>query len=132
MPTAVHERTGPARPADGPVLVRVDAGVRGWAHGLPSVPDGLRVGVTVGDPSVTEDASELAARGYDLIGFVAGRRPGMHADVLVSAALREDHPRGFAALLLVAERVFDLRFGPVQLALHDELIAHLPTPELDD
>ena len=42
------------------------------------------------------------------------------------AVLREQHPRWFAALLLIADRVFDLRFGPVHVALHDELVAHLP------
>ena len=132
MPTAVHERTGPARPAEGPVLVRIEADAEGWMQGLPSVPDGLRVSVTVGDPAATAAASELAARGYDLIGFVAGRRPGAHADLLISATLRDDHPRWFAALLLVAQRVFDPRFGPVQLALQDELVAHLPSSDLDD
>lgn len=132
MPNAVHERSGPVRPADGPVLVRIDASAEGWARGLPSVPDGLRVSVTVGDPSVTGAASELAARGYDLIGSVAGRRPGAHADLLIEASLRDDQPRWFAALLLVAERVFDLRFGPARLALRDELVAHLPSSDHED
>jgi hypothetical protein len=82
--------------------------------------------VTVGDTSLRTSAPELAARGYDLIDVVPGRRPGRHADVLVPAELRTSDPRWFASLLLVAERVFDLRFGPVHVALHAELAAHLP------
>jgi len=131
VPTAVHDRTRPARSAEGPVLVRIAADDPAWVHGLPSLPESLRVGVTVGDASLTVHAEELAARGYDLIDVVPGRRPGLHADVLVTAALREQHPRWFSAMLLVAQRVFDLRFGPVQIALHDELVAHLPSPDVD-
>jgi len=131
VPTAVDDRTRSARPAEGPVLVRLGAADPSWVHGLPSVPEPLRVGITVGDASLLSAAEELAARGFDLIEVVPGRRPGPHADILVTAALREAHPRWFAALLLVADRVFDLRFGPVQMALHDELVAHLPSPDID-
>ena len=131
MPTVTDDRTRPAQPAEGPVLVRIDAGDARWVHGLPSLPDGLRVSVTVGDASLRADEDELRVRGYDLIDVVPGRRPGRHADLLVPNTLRDDHARWFAALLLVADRVFDLRFGPVQIVLHDELVAHLPTPDLD-
>jgi hypothetical protein len=111
--------------------VRIDAAAADWVLGLPAVPDSLSVSVTVGDPSLRDDARELAMRGYDLIDVVPGRSPGRHADLMVPAALREGHDRWFASLLLVAERVFDLRFGPVHIALHDELMAHLPSPDLD-
>jgi hypothetical protein len=131
VPTAVHDRTSPARSAEGPVLVRIAADDAAWVHSLPSLPEPLRVGMTVGDASLASHVEELEARGYDLIEVVPGRRPGRHADVLVTAALREEHPRWFAAMLLVAQRVFDLRFGPVQIALHDELVAHLPSPDVD-
>ena len=131
MSTAIDDRTRSARPAEGPVLVRIAADDPSWVRGLPSVPEALRVGVTVGDASLASADEELAARGYDLIEVVPGRRPGPHADILVTAAVREEQPRWFAALLLVAGRVFDLRFGPVQLVLHDELVAHLPSPDID-
>lgn len=108
------------------MLVRVPADGDAWVQGLPPVPDLERVGVTVGDAALRDGRAALAARGFDLIDVVPGRRPGRHADLLVPAHLRESHPRWFAALLLVAERVFDLRFGPVHVALHDELVAHLP------
>jgi hypothetical protein len=119
------DRTRSARAAEGPVLVRVVAG-SDWVHGLPPLPESERVRVTVGDAALRDDRDGLAQRGYDLIEVVPGRRPGRHADLLVPAVLREQHPRWFAALLLIADRVFDLRFGPVHVALHDELVAHLP------
>jgi hypothetical protein len=124
VPTAVAAQT---RPSEGPVLVRVSADDPAWVTGLPPVPDPHRVGVTVGVERLQQAEVELASRGFDLIDVVPGRRPGPHADMLVTAALREAHPRWFASLLLVSERVFDLRFGPVHLALHDELMAHLPS-----
>jgi hypothetical protein len=116
------------RPVEGPVLVRVEAADKGWVVGLPPVPDGHRIGVTVGRADVIDEttATALDERGYDLLAVVGGRRPGPHADLLVPAQLRADHERWFAALLLVSTRVFDLRFGPVHVALHDELMAHLP------
>jgi len=126
VPLATDDRTRSSRPAEGPVLVRIAADDPGWVQGLPPVPDPERVGVTVGEAALREDRVALAARGYDLIDVVPGRRPGRHADLLVPARLRDEHPRWFAALLLVADRVFDLRFGPVHVALHDELVAHLP------
>jgi hypothetical protein len=131
VPTVADDRTRAARSAEGPVLIRIDAEASDWVLGLPAVPEALIVSVTVGDPSLRDDARELAMRGYDLIEVVPGRSPGRHADLLVPAALREEHDRWFAALLLVAQRVFDLRFGPVHIALHDELMAHLPSPEID-
>jgi len=124
VPTAVN---APARPSEGPVLVRVDAESSTWVHGLPPVPSPHRIGVTVGLEGLRSDVDELAARGYDLIDVVGGRPPGPHADLLIPAQLRDEHPRWFTALLLVSERVFDLRFGPVHVALHDELVAHLPS-----
>ena len=126
MPTVADDRTRPARAADGPVLVRIDASTEGWVRGLPGVPDGRRVGVTVSSELLRGCADELAERGYDLVAVVPGRTGGTHADLLVTAAARDDAARWFSALLLVATRVFDLRFGPVQAVLHAELAAHLP------
>jgi len=123
VPTAVRTQT---RPSEGPVLVRVPADASTWVQSLPPVPEPHRIGVTVGVEQLRPDRAELATRGFDLIDVVGGRHPGPHADLLVPAAMREEHPRWFSSLLLVSERVFDLRFGPVHIALHDELMAHLP------
>jgi hypothetical protein len=124
VPTSVATQT---RPSEGPVLVRVAADAPAWVRSLPPVPHPHRIGVTVGSERLRVEGTELATRGYDLIDVVAGRRPGPHADLLVPAVLREENPRWFSSLLLVSERVFDLRFGPVHVALHDELMAHLPS-----
>jgi hypothetical protein len=113
--------TAPTAPLEGTVLVRVPADDAGWVVQLPPVPTGERIGVTVGHPSVAAAHAELAARGYDLLATVGGRSPGPHADVLVPGAVRESYPRWFASLLLASGRVFDLRFGPVHVALRDEL-----------
>jgi len=126
VPTVADDRTRSARAADGPVLVRIDASAPDWVHGLPSVPEGRRIGVTVSTEALRSCTTALAERGYDLIGVVPGRGGGTHADLLVTAAARDDAARWFPALLLVAARVFDLRFGPVQLLLQAELAAHLP------
>ncbi len=129
MPTVTDGTTRDARPTAGPVLVRVPAADAEWVHALPPVPDGGRLGVTVGDATLTAAAGPLADRGFDLLAAVPGRWPGRHVDLLVPATLRASHPRWFAALLLVAERVFDLRHGPVHLALRAELAAHLPAAD---
>ncbi|MGA1078315.1 MAG: hypothetical protein ACO3VG_04995 [Nitriliruptoraceae bacterium] len=118
-----------SRPADGSVVVRVDASRPGWEVALPPVP-GTRVAVTVGAADLADARGELAARGYDLVGVVPAVRGGRHADVLVPAALRADEPRWFAALLLPAARVFDLRFGPVGSVLRAELELLLPAHEV--
>ena len=118
-----------SRPADGSVVVRIDADLAGWERALPPVP-GTRVAVTVGTADLADARAELAARGYDLAGVVPGVRGGRHADVLVPATLRADQPRWFAALLLPAARVFDLRFGPVGTVLRAELAVLLPAHEV--
>lgn len=131
MSTVTDGTTRHAPTASGPVLVRVPADTVEWVLTLPTVPDGERLGATVGDADLLHAAGALAERGYDLLAAVAGRWPGRHVDLLVPPLLRASHPRWFAALLLVAERVFDLRHGPVHVALRAELAAHLPTPAID-
>jgi hypothetical protein len=113
------------RPSDGSVVVRLPASESGWVRALPPLPGRARLGITVGEDRLLADRATLAERGYDLLAVVAGRRPGPHADVLVPGDLRAAQPRWFSALMLPAERVFDLRFGPVHVALRDELAVHL-------
>jgi hypothetical protein len=113
------------RPADGTVVVRLRADEPAWVRALPPMPGRARLGITVGTKELLAARDELAERGYDLLGLVTGRRAGPHADVLVPGDLREAQPRWFAALMLPAQRVFDLRFGPVHVALRAELAVHL-------
>lgn len=114
-----------ARPfRDGDVLVRITARDRSWPSRLPPVPAGGTVTVTLGHPRLTPD-DELAAGGYRVVGTASEHRPiGAVVDVLVPRVLREAHPDWWSVLGHAAERVFDLRLGPVQRVLAAELELH--------
>lgn len=114
-------------PADGTVLVRVAAPDRSWARRLPPVPDDRVLTVTVGHPQLLPvPVDDLVGGGYRIVGVAADHRPvGRTIDVLVPADLRRDHPEWWLLLLPLAERVFDLRLGPVQRVFAAELDLHL-------
>ena len=116
----------PARFEDGTVLVRVRASDRGWAARLPQVPDGRTLTVTVGHPGLLPvPADDLVRNGYRLVGVAAEHHPiGRSVDVLVPPDLQREHPEWWRGLLDRAERVFDLRLGPVQRVLAVELGLH--------
>lgn len=111
---------------DGSVLVRIPAHDRGWARALPTSPGFEPLTVTVGHPDLLPvPGDDLVAAGYRVVGVASEHRPiGFTVDVLVPADLREDHPRWWAEMLARAERVFDLRLGPVQVVLAAELALH--------
>lgn len=132
MPTLTDDVSHATPSGAGAVLVRVEASRPDWVLGLPNLPSPHRVAVTVGSDPAGDTDVQLQLRGYDLIAVVPGRRPEAHATLLVPAPLREEHPRWFAALLLVAERVYDPRFGPVRMMLKDELAALARTPLSSD
>jgi hypothetical protein len=119
------ERSGALR--DGAVIVRLTATDRGWVAALPPVPDGRQLTVSVGHPSLLPvPVDELIARGYRIVGVAAEHRPiGLNVDVLVPRELRAAHPDWWVQLLGQAERVFDLRLGPVRHVLAAELALHL-------
>jgi hypothetical protein len=112
---------------DGSVLVRVAAPDRSWARRLPPVPAGHTLTVTVGHPDLLPvPADDLLGSGYRIVGVAAEHRPvGWTIDVLVPAEVRAADPDWWRELLGVAERVFDLRLGPVQRVLAAELDLHL-------
>lgn len=116
----------PSPVTDGSVLVRVPAHDRGWVRALPATPDGEVLTVTVGHAELLPVPSDdLAAHGYRIVGVASAHRPvGPVVDVLVPLALRIRQPDWWAVLLGMAERVFDLRLGPVQQVLAGELALH--------
>lgn len=117
----------PPNHGDGDVLVRVRVRDRNWAASLPAVPAGEPLTVSVGDPTLLPTpADDLVAGGYRIVGVASERASiGRSVDVLVPAALRHSYPGWWQRFAPLAERVFDLRLGPVrrilagQLALHD-------------
>ncbi|GGI05106.1 hypothetical protein [Egicoccus halophilus] len=119
--------TAAPAPEEGSVLVRVTARDRGWARRLPTVPEAAELTVTVGHPELLPvDVDDLLAGGYRIAGVAAAHRPvGRNVDVLVPLGLRERHEDWFRDLLAGAERVFDLRLGPVQRVLAAEIQLHL-------
>lgn len=115
--------------ADGDVLVRLPVTGRDWPVTLPRVPSGEVLTVSVGHPGllpVGEQALVLA--GYRIVGVHSSRRAaagaGASIDVLVPGSLRRAHPRWWRQLAAPAERIFDLRLGPVQLVLGPQLAWH--------
>lgn len=113
-------------PANDGVLVRLPAQNRSWARSLPSVPPGVNLTVTVGHPKLLPvDEHQLAEAGYRIVGVASDHRPiGKIVDVLLPDALLHDHPQWCIELRNRAERVFNLRLGPVQRVLAAELAMH--------
>ncbi len=116
----------PAIDADPGVLLRIAARDRGWPAHLPPVPAGNRLTVTVGHPRLLPvDSEATAAAGYVVVGVAAAHRPiGATIDVLVPGVFLTGHPEWMEAVRPLAERVFDLRMGPVQRVLAAELAVH--------
>lgn len=116
-------------PPPGAVLVRVRADGPSWIDRVPAVPAGHVVTVSVSDPTLRGVASEDLLRcGYRIVGVHPWRAAtDGHAavDLLVTAPLVEAAPAWWRALLAVADRAFDLRLGPVQRVLGQEIALHL-------
>lgn len=116
-------------PPPGAVLVRVRADAPDWIHRVPAVPAGDVVTVSVSDTALREvPSADLLARGYRIVGVHPWRAAtdGHGAvDLLVTAALIDHHPGWWQRLLGVADRAFDLRLGPVQRVLGQEIALHL-------
>lgn len=117
----------PTIPTDGAVIVRLRATDRGWIDELPVVPGARTLTVTVGRADLLPvPVDELLARGYRLVGVAAEHRPiGPTVDVLVPAELRDTEPAWWQRFEPLAERVFDLRLGPVRMVLAAEIDLHV-------
>jgi hypothetical protein len=109
------------------VLVRIVPSGAGWTGGLPPVPPGRVVTVSVNAPDLLPDRTRLEARGYTFAGLRPAPlvSPGARvADVLVPVDVAEAEPRWWGELVLLADRVFHLALGPVRQAFRS--VAGLP------
>jgi hypothetical protein len=132
-PTVDEDLVTPTLPppvTDGDVLVRLPAGEADWPAALPPVPDDHVLTLTLGHPCLFPPLAHAPlAAGYRLVGVATEQRPiGLTVDVYVPAVVRETHPLWWRAFLVGAERVFDLRLGPVQRVLAAELALHTRPP----
>lgn len=111
---------------EGAVLLRIPATGTAWAASLPILPVGLVLTVALGHPDLLGAGGDAdLPAGYRVVGVATGRRPiGHTVDIFVSAEARETHPAVWDRLVHRAERVFDLRLGPVQQVLAAELGLH--------
>jgi len=110
---------------EGALLVRVMATEAGWTVSLPPTPPGWVLTVTICGAEREGEAAALARRGYRLLGGVPVRAQVLRtADILVPERMREVETRWWRSLLLLAQRVFDPRLGPVLVVLEDVLRHH--------
>lgn len=115
------------RVPDGAVLVRLRADGPDWAARLPITPSRQVLTVTVGHPSLLPvPVDDLITGGYRIVGVASSEQSfGACVDVFVPAELREQAPAWWAQMAQLADRIFDLRMGPVWSVLGNELELHL-------
>lgn len=107
------------------VLVRIPARDRGWPLLLPAAPKNVHLTVTLGHPKLCPLDDTAQDRGYQVVGVAAGHRPiGACVDVWLPQAVLTRHAEWVVPFRGLAERVFDLRLGPVRFALEHELALH--------
>lgn len=99
-----------------------------WVDRLPPAPSSTQVSVSFDDVELAaRDRTAVTGLGYQVVGTAGVRTATDVAHLLVALSTVERHPRWWRALLDLAGRVYDLRFGPVQLALADVLRVHATT-----
>ncbi|MEX2328531.1 MAG: hypothetical protein WD575_02280 [Nitriliruptoraceae bacterium] len=110
---------------DGAILVRIPVDDASWADLLPPAPAGRTLTVSVGHPVLVPAIDTLEARGYRFAGVVDPTRlTGHSVDVMIPADVRTQFPDLVTTLMGMADRVFDLRMGPVMHVLAAELALH--------
>lgn len=105
------------------VEVAVDDG--SWLERLPPAPGSRPVSVSFDDVELAaRDRTAVTDLGYVVVGTARVRHADDVAHLLVAQEIVERHTRWWRALLDLATRVYDLRFGPVQAALGDVMRLH--------
>jgi hypothetical protein len=96
-----------------------------WIEDLPPAPANRHITMSFDSARfVARDQRAVQQLGYVGVGVGAVGHVRDVAHLLVSLEIVNGHPRWWRALLDLAQRVYDLRFGPVQLALRDVLARH--------
>jgi hypothetical protein len=112
---------------DGELRLCVEVAVAdgAWVEQLPPAPSTRTITLSFDDIELAaRDRTAIDDLGYSVVGPGAVRHAHDVAHLLVPLSAVEEHPRWWRAVLDLATRVYDLRFGPVQLALSDVLRAH--------
>lgn len=96
-----------------------------WIEDLPPAPAGCHISVSFDSARfVARDQQAVVELGYTCVGVGVVGHTSDVAHLLVPLEIVQGHARWWRALLDLARRVYDLRFGPVQLALRDVLARH--------
>ena len=96
-----------------------------WIEDLPPAPANRHITMSFDSARfVARDQRAVEQLGYVSVGVGAIGHAQDVAHLLVSLEIVNGHQRWWRALLDLAQRVYDLRFGPVQLALRDVLVRH--------
>jgi hypothetical protein len=99
-----------------------------WIEDLPPAPANRTITLSFDNARhLARDEQAVEQLGYVGVGVGTVGHVDDVAHLLVPMAIVNDHPRWWRALLDLAQRVYDLRFGPVQLALRDVLARHHAT-----
>ncbi|MDX1658469.1 MAG: hypothetical protein R3343_06585 [Nitriliruptorales bacterium] len=110
----------------GSLLLRVPvAPTTPWPRQLPPVGGSTTVTVTVSDADdLSVPPDDLLGTGYRPVG-VLDTTPAGCVHVLVTPSLQRSQPDWWSQLLELADRVFDLRMGPVRRVFEDEIAIHV-------
>lgn len=96
-----------------------------WIEDLPPAPANRNVTVSFDSARyVARDQQAVEQLGYVNVGAGSVSHVRDVAHLVVPMAILNSHPRWWRALLDLAQRVYDPRFGPVQLALREVLARH--------
>jgi hypothetical protein len=96
-----------------------------WIEDLPPAPANRHITVSFDSARyVARDRGAVEQLGYIPVGVGTVGHVRDVAHLLVSLDVVNGHPRWWRALLDLAQRVYDLRFGPVQIALSEVLAKH--------
>ena len=96
-----------------------------WIEDLPPAPANRHITLSFDSARfMARDQRAVEQLGYVTVGVGTVGHVQDVAHLLIPLEIVNAHPRWWRALLDLAQRVYDLRFGPVQLALREVLARH--------